>query len=238
MKKIFLLVLMSLTNLMVFSQDPTDSRIIDNWFLHDFIKDGISYVPDHLTVNLPCDFLIDEGYPYAFYFPNESTLETFEVIYHESGPQFMLGESVGLTLGYCFTDACQDYFAIYSPFYFTSGGNWFTYEVIDNPDTTKTLIVTNVDGDQAIYNTDPLLGLTTFELANITVFPNPVSETLLISAENTQIETFSVFTITGQKILEQQNIDNTIDVSVLPQGIYFLQVFATEGNAIKKFIKK
>jgi len=70
------------------------------------------------------------------------------------------------------------------------------------------------------------------------IFPNPVSNTLIIPSEINNIEAITIYSITGKKMLIIENKTNFIDVSNLSKGIYFMQVLTSEGKTVKKFIKK
>lgn len=75
-----------------------------------------------------------------------------------------------------------------------------------------------------------ILGVTQSELTNVVLFPNPTNTAVTIAnAENAQV---AIFNILGQKIMEVSNISNseTIDVSRLQAGTYFVQI-AKEGQS-------
>jgi hypothetical protein len=73
---------------------------------------------------------------------------------------------------------------------------------------------------------------------NITVFPNPANEKLLIGcAQKSNIE---ILTIDGQllKRLTAQDIQTKVDLSNFIAGIYIIKVKTEEGIIVKKFIKQ
>jgi hypothetical protein len=70
------------------------------------------------------------------------------------------------------------------------------------------------------------------------IFPNPVFDQLFISSEKLIIKTLSVFSTTGQMILEIEDASNSIDVSSLSKGMYFLEISSSEGKSVQKFIKQ
>ena len=72
----------------------------------------------------------------------------------------------------------------------------------------------------------------------IAVYPNPVTETLIITSEGIPIEKIRVYSISGQIILAFENVQNSIDVSSLSEGLYFLEIFSSEGKSIQKIIIK
>jgi len=66
---------------------------------------------------------------------------------------------------------------------------------------------------------------------NITLYPNPVKETLHIQSD-LEYDTFQVYDLTG-KTLITGNTNTSIDVSTLQSGIYFIGI----GGQTMKFIK-
>ena len=67
------------------------------------------------------------------------------------------------------------------------------------------------------------------------IYPNPANNMLTISKVN--VQHVVIFNINGQVML-QQDFSNTVDVSALPKGMYFIKVSSADGIATKKFIKE
>ncbi len=72
--------------------------------------------------------------------------------------------------------------------------------------------------------------------------PNPVDDELLVRTNlKDSVANVGIFSISGKKIKELENIENpqkfTIDVKELKQGIYFLMLNTKTGKVIKKFMK-
>ena len=65
------------------------------------------------------------------------------------------------------------------------------------------------------------------------VYPNPVQGTLKVRTED--LNSITVFSLTGQRILESQN--NNVDVSFLLPGIYFARIVADGNVIVNKFVK-
>ena len=79
------------------------------------------------------------------------------------------------------------------------------------------------------------LGVLNHEFDNgITMFPNPTKGVVYIEALNIEIQEIIVFDINGREVYVSNNYNNTIDISFLTNGIYFLQL----KNNFKSFIKK
>jgi hypothetical protein len=90
----------------------------------------------------------------------------------------------------------------------------------------------------AFYSEDCALSSIDFENEfQITLFPNPVQETLCIASANPLEGTIAVIDMQGRIILLSDG-SNSVAVSQLLSGVYFLKI-ASEGTIIlKKFIKK
>jgi heat shock protein HslJ len=72
---------------------------------------------------------------------------------------------------------------------------------------------------------------------NITVYPNPVSETLFVASEDNTIENIKIYSLDGNQIIEASSNLNSIDVSTLSEGLYFIEIFSSEGKSVQKFVK-
>ena len=79
------------------------------------------------------------------------------------------------------------------------------------------------------------LAVNEFDSNSFSVYPNPVSTTLTIhGTANATIESIEIIDVNGKKLISKKGV-NTIDVSQLSAGIYFLKV---NKNKAIKFIKK
>ena len=104
-----------------------------------------------------------------------------------------------------------------------------TIDYIENPaiDTTH-----NITEGSALTVTDNTL-------VDLTIFPNPVEDELTIKTSADVINKIAtVFDINGKRVLNLKLESNSVDVSSLTTGIYFLRL-ESEGKTMKrKFIKK
>ena len=76
--------------------------------------------------------------------------------------------------------------------------------------------------------------------ANVSVFPNPVSDKLSIGLSNLSAEGIKeifVFNALGEKVLNQK-FSNNLFVGNLPAGIYFLELKNENSSYRTKFIKE
>ena len=72
---------------------------------------------------------------------------------------------------------------------------------------------------------------------NLNVYPNPAKNELTINA-NEQIQTITIIDVTGKTVQSFVNPNNTINVSALNNGIYFLTVKTKNGISYTRFIKE
>lgn len=92
--------------------------------------------------------------------------------------------------------------------------------------------------DNFTYQTDPTLGVGDFNFENaVKIYPNPVKNILNISGNN--IDAVEVFSLNGKRILTQNSNMNSVDVSALANGMYFINVIGNKGSTtVKKFVKQ
>jgi len=74
-----------------------------------------------------------------------------------------------------------------------------------------------------------------FQRNRISIYPNPVENELTIEAEGLGIDFVTILDLSGRVIVENIDATETINVSTLKQGLYFLR---TNDRRIVKFIKK
>ena len=71
------------------------------------------------------------------------------------------------------------------------------------------------------------------------IYPNPATTLITITVpRNLLIEQAIIYNYLGQKTLEAVTVNNTVDVSKLKPGIYFIEVATKEWRGMTKFIKQ
>ena len=87
-----------------------------------------------------------------------------------------------------------------------------------------------------ISNNVASLTTESFDFDTIIISPNPAKEVLLIhSSEN--IQSYQIIDIRGKVILEKAFDKNSINISQLENGVYFIKIFSSDKNSTRKFIK-
>lgn len=90
--------------------------------------------------------------------------------------------------------------------------------------------------------TDGVLGVLDISLSNCSIFPNPASETVTISF-NQMVSSIHVvlYNVLGENVFSEtvsvQKGQSRIDVSTLPENIYYLTISSEEQTVVKKLIK-
>jgi hypothetical protein len=82
-------------------------------------------------------------------------------------------------------------------------------------------------------------GIISFTDVNpIKLYPNPATDKITLVTEDQNINTIEIFNNLGQKVLTPNILDNSIDISSLTKGIYFMRLSFQNGELIsKKFVK-
>jgi serine protease AprX len=74
----------------------------------------------------------------------------------------------------------------------------------------------------------------------VSIYPNPVSNILnFVTQENTVLNQIAILDISGKEIIKSKNVNsNSIDVSSLQAGVYFVKFTSEDKSTVKKFIKE
>ena len=79
-------------------------------------------------------------------------------------------------------------------------------------------------------------GIDDLNQLDISIYPNPTSDTVYIDSSSSQLKVV-VFDILGKQVLNKPNT-NSVDVSSLSKGAYFIKVSDGINTSTKKFIKE
>ena len=69
------------------------------------------------------------------------------------------------------------------------------------------------------------------------IYPNPVNDKLYIETQ-TQTQTIEIYDAFGRLQSTVNGQQSMVDVSNLNSGVYFVKVITTEGDVVKRFVKK
>jgi len=105
-----------------------------------------------------------------------------------------------------------------------------TYGIVDIADNCMTEIV---------ETTIQILSITETEISKISVYPNPTTGILKIESRELKIEDVVIYDVFGKiQKMENWKTANTIDISHLPEGVYFLKICTEKGEVMKKVLKE
>lgn len=95
-------------------------------------------------------------------------------------------------------------------------------------DNSMTLVITS---------TNPI-GSTRAEAWDLTVYPNPVRQKIYLESV-LNLEKVNLISIEGRTIqtIQPNKLQTSLDVSTLPQGIYFLEIYSPKGKVVKRIVK-
>ncbi|MCL2649496.1 MAG: T9SS type A sorting domain-containing protein [Candidatus Azobacteroides sp.] len=71
----------------------------------------------------------------------------------------------------------------------------------------------------------------------LSIFPNPAKDEIFIKSE-LPITKVEIYTLTGRLLLSENNFNEKISVSALPQGVYMVKIYTNEGLAVSKIVKE
>jgi hypothetical protein len=74
------------------------------------------------------------------------------------------------------------------------------------------------------------------DFGTVTIYPNPTSDMLYISA-NAPIDKLTVYNLTGQQVLQVSNTQE-INVETLERGLYIIQITAGHQTTVQEFVRK
>ncbi len=111
---------------------------------------------------------------------------------------------------------------------------------VDKNGAYRVVVSTNADciDTSAVYRVTNYTGIGTQEYnTQVTIFPNPASETIFIKAN--QAFNVSLSSLDGRVLIKQQQT-NTVSIKSISSGIYLLQLSDKDGNlvSVKKIIKE
>ncbi len=239
MKKLIYILLFNISAI-CFAQDP---QLFENeWYLYKITIDNVDYTPPNLG-DVDFNFHIFNENPYRLFTGYCDGIDV-AVLYDNVDTTFLLEDNPNFLIGSCsFAESTTFNNQYFSIFYqnFAQAKNPFPYIITIN-DANKELRITNANGDSAFYGSSPL---SVNENANteFSIYPNPVKNDLLLNSNkksgNLKIH---IFNIVGKLLSNKTSnfkIQESIDVSNLSNGIYFLNIKDENGNIeVKKFIKE
>ncbi|HBS87200.1 MAG: hypothetical protein A2W91_03195 [Bacteroidetes bacterium GWF2_38_335] len=126
----------------------------------------------------------------------------------------------------------------------------FDYNSLDNPDSiliaaTSTDYTNAMAGSTLYLDKLQLAGGTVgvqdvFEMLDASVYPNPAANDLYIDLKSGQDARVKIINVIGKEVIKKEieiGIRTKIDISKLPQGVYFIEVESSTEKFTQKIIK-
>ncbi|WP_420574536.1 T9SS type A sorting domain-containing protein [Kordia sp.] len=246
MKKIILPICVFICCSFGFSQEDliADGNI---WTLHYMVIDGNTINvtqphPSNPQYHPGIEFLESSPNYYEFYANAGDINVAFNTSVSLSfTPTTFTAENPGVTLGSCSTNCTLEMQYLSTIIMGNSSPpRVFTYEIIDEGNGNKTLIIDTPEGNKAVHG-NYILSLQKFSKKEIVMYPNPVKKKLHFDAKGFSIEKMNVLSLVGSSIFETKisTQENSLDLSFLSPGIYFIKTTYKDGDtSISRFIKE
>lgn len=228
-------VLISKQSSNIYAQDP---QLFENlWYLHDLNIDSESHIP---PINTEIPFVAAE-------FFEDGTLYTEICDYGGAGMLEYIGFDefsileMNFLQGGCHTNypTNEDYAGLYLNFWYSVGDEIASYQITINGEI-RTLIITSINSDFAVFKNEILLSIDSFSNSKFLIYPNPAQETLFIDNNFNQQVSAKIYDVSG-KLLHNLLIEtelSQIDVKQLQAGLYFIVFESQTGERFsKKFVK-
>jgi hypothetical protein len=118
----------------------------------------------------------------------------------------------------------------------------FMWEAIDITDGSL-LVCFETEGISYFFNDATSCDNTTFSIDDfeqdqIVLYPNPSSSRVFIESKRDLITKTELHNLQGKEIRSFFESTDSIDITDLPSGIYFLRIFTEQGSTVKKIIKQ
>ncbi len=236
MEKIIIIFLIVFASLSSFAQDPQLLETL--WYLQKVTIEDVDYFPPNV---------INEQENGTIYFFEEFDVVNIDycdfadalVNYDTNENIFTLDDSPGILLGDCLSPENITFSLIYSSVFFNQSIaiNPFNYNIVSDSDNFM-LSIENNNGDKAIFS-NVLLSNQDFNILDFTIFPNPVTNILIIkNSGQYSINRIKVFDVLGKLVLQENNPTNQLDISILSSGLLFVKIETDKGIFVEKIVKE
>ncbi len=209
-----------------------NGALYQEWYLTSYKANGESYSVSEIVPHITPNLNMEQNLDFSGIAACNSYIGSFNYI---SGYDFLSLDSFDATLTLCDYQSHSDFETRY---FSVLNDGIFSYSIIYDTDD-EFLELISASGNILNYRNTPIIFSINEEVfSTISIYPNPVSNTLNISSVNSVINSITIFSLTGKKVLEVSEELNSIDVSNISKGMYFIEIFTSEGSSVKKFIKK
>jgi len=118
------------------------------------------------------------------------------------------------------------------------GDNWSSFGV----DNTGELYIAGLSGSIYKISGGEIFDTEDFNKTEVSMLPNPASDSLNLSLNINLISTISIFDLKGKEVIAESNVftsEKTISINSLATGIYIVKIITNNGQTIiKKLVVK
>lgn len=231
MKLLFLIIFLSVYS-GIRSQNP---ELFENsWYIQSISINGTIYTP--LPEFFSSELVIDpiEAMVYHPYCKDAYGTQ----VHYENLDIFNLDDNPLLLPGVCTEPSILEFMDRHYSIYFVGSStakNPFNYIINEDGGNGRELIVTNSEGNTAVYG-DQILSTPDIASPKLLIYPNPVTNKLYFKIENFQYLKIEIFNLSGQLILKTFS-KSDLDVSSLSSGIYILKSQLNDAVSFYKIVK-
>lgn len=221
----------------------------NQWYIYKVVLSGVDYIAPVNQERADWEVSMSE-FSYTtndvhLYYCSSCTLQGIAFLPNN---EFIASDMVCLTMNDCNSQLNNGNTAFlgnfYDVFHVSQPNTVFQYEVTALNASTQQLKITNTKGDEA-YFYSAKLSTTSNEFREVTIFPNPVENSLNINLEPVAEANFKfvLYDITGKQVKMIDDLSAkiiSIDITDLQKGVYFLTILNDKGMVQKteKIIKK
>jgi hypothetical protein len=199
--------------------------------LHTFVKDESkpAIINNHLLGQFLYDFSIGT---LLNYFNTNGSFMGADTISYSHDPNLKTNRTIVNEEGkiLCDMTCSQD----------LTFGHDFTLS-FDDHTRSHAVVAYRYDPSILVPYSDDSTGVAGYEELNtpIKLYPNPATNTLFLENEYSPIESFLLLDMAGKEIFHQDLSSHRceVDVSSIPDGMYFIRTFCEKGSYINKFVK-
>ena len=229
MKKLLFVFLIGCFSFQNYAQN---GALYQDWYLISYELEGENHSITEINPSISPSLYIDQDLGFTGFAACNNYIGNFS--YDEINDSLIL-DSFDATLTLCDFPSQDnfetDYFSLFTI------NQVYSYDIIYDADY-EYLELELSPGNILYYRNAQLFSTDNFSTETFSIYPNPVSSILYISSEINNIEAITIYLANGIKAISIENKNNSIDISNLSNGLYFVEISSKEGKLVKKFIKK
>ncbi|GAB5399680.1 MAG: hypothetical protein Aureis2KO_12650 [Aureisphaera sp.] len=162
--------------------------------------------------------------------PALSDWDTYEPYYDMSFPSFINIEIITDTSGMPFLEVWDNMVDMF--------GAVTEFRIFHNEEISYDGELVNGVLDIDFLNPVFLLSSNDLEKQYFTIFPNPSNHMVYVSSGTEEVQSVSVYSMTGAKMMQTSHVDSGMDLSSLASGIYFIEITSTKGRETHRVVKE